>query len=112
LRLVEAPEIPKRNIKNLKGLHPLQGATVANMSPALADELDLDQFLKGVLFLSIKPGSPAYRLGFKKSDFIRTVNGKKTSNVKSLLNLLQKTFKRWRITIQRDGKILDLVINR
>jgi len=111
LSLIAAPEIPKRKITPLKGVHPLQGATVANMSPALADELDLDHFLKGVFFLAIKRGSLAYRLGFKQGDFIRAVNGENTSNVKALLNLLQKTYERWRITIQRNGKTLDLVIN-
>ena len=112
LSLIAAPEIPKRKITNLKGVHPLQGAIVANISPALADELDLDHFLKGVFLLSIKRGSSANRLGFQQGDFIRAVNGINTPNVNTLLTRLQKTFKSWRITVQREGKILDLVINR
>jgi Do/DeqQ family serine protease len=112
LSLIAAPEIPKRKITNLNGKHPLRGSTVANMSPALAEELDLDQFLKGVFFLSIKRGSPANRLGFQQGDFIRAVNGNNTPNVKILLNALQKTSERWQITAQRDGEILNLVINR
>ena len=111
LNLTAAPEIPKRNITYLKGKHPLEGSTVANISPAFADELDLDQFLKGVFFLSIKRGSPANRLGFQEGDFIRSINGKNTPSVKKLLDTLQKTSQRWRITAQRDGEMLNLVIN-
>ena len=112
LKLEAAPEIPKRNIKALDGEQPLQGAQVANMSPALADELDLGLFFDGVFILAIKRGSPANRLGFQRGDIVRSVNGKNTPNVKKLIKVLGQTVERWRISIERAGKMRDLVINR
>jgi len=90
----------------------LQGAQVANMSPALADELDLGLFFDGVFILAIKRGSPANRLGFQRGDIVRSVNGKNTPNVKKLIKVLGQTVERWRISVERAGKMRDLVINR
>ena len=40
--LAIAPEVPPRNVTDLAGNQPLAGARVANLSPALAEELGLD----------------------------------------------------------------------
>ncbi len=112
LSLMPPPEIPKRNIQNLDGEQPLRGSRVANLSPALADELDLDPFQIGVLILAISRGSPANRLGFRRGDFIRAINGQTVDSVRKLLTLVKKPVERWRITVERDGEQRDLVINR
>jgi len=111
LELAPPPEVPPRKITALTGRQPLSGATVANMSPALADELGLDGFKKGVIVIELNTGSSAHRLGFLAGDFVRTVNGQKVTTVSRLLSLLKNHAERWRIDIDRDGKLLNLVIN-
>lgn len=112
LSLLPPPEIPQRNIQDLKGEQPLRGSRVANISPALADELGVDPFQEGVFIVAIQRGSPANRLGFRRGDFVRAINGKAVSNVQSLIELVGKPEERWRITVERGGKQRDLVINR
>ncbi len=112
LNLTAPPEDPKRDIRDLQGEQPLRGARVANMSPAVADELGTDPFATGVFILDIERGTTANRLGFKRGDFIRAINGKASPTVKELVRLLKIPAERWRISVERGGKIRDLVINR
>jgi len=110
LNLAPPPEIPPRKITPLSGRQPLAGTTVANMSPALGDELGLDGFKKGVVVIDLKRGSPAHRLGFEVGDFVKSVNGEKTATVSRLLSLLKGRPERWNVDISRAGKLLNLSI--
>lgn len=112
LPLFAAPEIPKRDIQILAGEQPLNGASIGNLSPALADELGIDPFQKGVIVLAIERGTPASRLGFRRGDFVRAVNGTPTPETSDLKRELRKPADRWRITVERAGSQRDLVINR
>jgi serine protease Do len=111
VELKTAPESPSREVTVLKGRQPLAGATVANLSPALADELGLDPFGEGVIIVQLERGSPANRLGFRIGDFVRAVNGAGTETVKKLMTVVGKPVDRWQVTVERDGETLNLVIN-
>ncbi|NQU60017.1 MAG: Do family serine endopeptidase [Rhodospirillales bacterium] len=111
VRLSPPPEIPPRNITALAGVQPLSGAKVANMSPALAEELGVDSFAKGVVLIELERGSAASRLGFRPGDFIRSVNGEQIKAVTQLHSLLNSKPDRWDISIDRGGKSLNLTIN-
>ena len=69
VRLLAPPAPGKDDVRNLSGRHPLDGARVANILPGVADELglDLDQ---GVVVLSVRNGSAAARLGFRRGDVV------------------------------------------
>jgi len=111
VKLVEPPEDPPREITELSGPQPLAGATVANMSPALAAEVGLDDFEPGVIVVRIRRGSTANRLGFRPGDRILGVNDKEIETVRRLKKSLAKRTSRWRIVIERDGKKHNLVFN-
>ncbi len=110
--LVAPPEDPPRELTELTGPHPLAGATVANMSPALADELGLETIEAGVIVIGLRRGSSASRLGFRAGDMVRSVNGEHVDSVRRLKVLVAAPADRWRITLQRNGKTLNMVINR
>ena len=112
VKLIPAPEIPSRGESELEGDQPLAGATVANMSPALAEELGIDPFTEGVMIVGIRPATPAARLNFETGDFVEAVNGQKTKSVGDLKRVMRKATDRWRITVNRNGRSRDLVINR
>ncbi len=105
------PEDPPRELTVLAGRQPLAGATIANMSPALADELGFDLFAKGIVVVHIERGSAANRLGFRIGDMVRAVNNREVPTVADLKAFLMGEAERWRINIERDGKSLNLVIN-
>lgn len=106
------PETPLRDIRDIKGEQPLRGARVANMSPALAEELNMDPFKKGVFILAIQRGTTANRLGFRRGDFVLAINDIPVLEVENLMQRLKEPVDRWRISVERDGKQRDLVINR
>lgn len=112
LRLpVEAPpEIPPRAIAKLSGRHPLSGATVANLSPALAEEISFDALQQGVIVLGTARRSPARRIGVRPGDILVSINGAKIDTVASLGQFVQRRPARWAITVRREGKILSVEI--
>jgi len=112
IELKSAPEKPLQNVTYLGGSQPLNGTTVANMSPALAEELNIDPFLRGVFILNIRRGSNAHQLRFQKGDFVRVINTKEVAVVDDLKNILHREYDHWEITIERNKKIMNLVINR
>ena len=60
------------------------GVKVANISPALADELRLDASTEGVVVLEVADGSLAQSLGFQQGDVIATVNNEKIARTRDL----------------------------
>jgi Do/DeqQ family serine protease len=112
VRLAPAPTTPALDETSLDGDQPLAGATVVNMSPAFADEHGLDPFLEGVFVFKIVRGSPANRLRFRVGDVIKGVNGQEVGTVKGLVAEMRKPVDRWRISVFREGKVRELLINR
>jgi len=90
----------------------LQGATVANLSPALADEIGVSTMARGVVVMALRRGSPARRFGFKFGDVVKRINGAEIRNVGQLQRVLAKKVDRWRVEIGRGGKILSMSVDR
>jgi len=110
---VEAPpEIPPRNATELSGNHPLEGATVGNLSPAVAEELGIDLAVRGVAVLQTRRGSAAQRFGFRVGDIVDDVNGKHIADLSQLQRSMAQTPQRWRFTVLRGGKKLSFQISR
>jgi serine protease Do len=110
---LEAPvEDPPRDLTALSGAHPLAGAVVANMSPALAEELGGERYPAGVYVLQVRGGSPAARFGFRPGDAVRELNGRKIETVRDLAQALGKPAERWAIALDRGGQRLSVVIGR
>ena len=105
-----APEQPPRNTATLAGRQPLAGATVVNLSPAVAEELGVDMFASGVVVTEIGRGSPAARVGLRPLDTILTINGTKAPNVAALLGLVAEPQARWQVAIRRNGRVLSVTV--
>ncbi len=105
LKLVAAPETPPRRITELKGRQPLAGATVANLSPALAEELGIDTLASGVIILDVAQRSLARRFRFRKGDLILGINKARIGLVSELVAVMKEPVTDWRITMQRGGKV-------
>ncbi|MDE0781002.1 MAG: Do family serine endopeptidase [Alphaproteobacteria bacterium] len=111
LFLEHPPEIPAREEHQLRGPHPLAGATVANLSPALAAEMGRDHFDKGVVVRDIASRSPAHRLEFRSGDVVVEVNGRLIEFVSDLRNETAGPRPRWNLKIRRAGRIFSLSIS-
>src|SRR5262245_16431251 len=107
--LESAPESP-RNELVVSSRSPFLGATVGNLSPALAEELRLDSAAQGVAVLSLADGSPAQNLGFQKGDVVLQVNGTRITTTADLQKAVAQQSRVWRITILRDGQQISVVL--
>jgi Do/DeqQ family serine protease len=83
MKLAPPPEDPPRDPAVLEGRQPLSGAGVANLSPAVADELGLVEWRPGVIVTEVKAGSFAGRF-VRPGDMILSVNGQDVKNVADL----------------------------
>ncbi len=104
-KLIAPPETPKRDITPLKGQQPLAGATIANLSPALVEELGLSGPSRGVIVVDVAQGSPARRVGFQPGDVLQQVNGTPITSVGDAVAALGRG-QSWRITIKRGDEVL------
>ena len=106
------PEKPPRNVTELSGRSPFNGAVVANMSPALAEELNMDSVRAGVIILRVRRGSVADRINLRPGDMILSINNRKVEMVRQLRKMTIRSRKMWRLAIRRNGQVLRLVINQ
>ena len=83
---------------------PWLGAKVANLSPALAEELHLDATIEGVAILEIADGALAANFGFQRGDVIVAVNNQPVARTRDLERLAGETNRSWRVTILRGGQ--------
>ena len=112
LRLETPPEDPPRRATVLRGPHPLAGATVANLSPALAVELDMNPGRQGVVVIEVAPRSPAGRLRLKPGDTVLKVNGRKIDSVDELeAALAAPAADAWRIAVRRGDRVLQVKVS-
>ncbi|MBN9601558.1 MAG: DegQ family serine endoprotease [Afipia felis] len=104
-----APDTGRDEIE-LKSRSPFQGARVANISPALADELRLDSNVEGVVVVSVGENGLASNVGFQKGDVIVVVNGKTISKTSDLERATSEPARLWRITIIRGGQRINVTL--
>ena len=104
------PDTP-RNELEIRGRSPFLGVTVANLSPALADELRLDPQTEGVVVTAVSDGSPARSLGFQKGDIVLSVNNQKIAKPTDLDRIVNAGSRQWHITIVRGGQQISVVLS-
>jgi S1-C subfamily serine protease len=103
VRAQAAPATPARDEQTIAGRNPFTGATVVNLSPAVADELGVDTFARGVLVTRIN-GGPAAQVGLQPGDIIRAVNGQQIGAVRDLVAATSRQAASWQVTIERGGQ--------
>ena len=102
------PDLPPRRETPLRGrANPLNGATVANLNPSLADDLGLGALSTGVVILSIEGGS-AQRLKLRPGDRIVAINGVEVDDVTALTAALAAQRREWDIAINRGGRVTNI----
>jgi len=107
-----APEIPPRQAMTVSDNSPLSGATLGNLSPALADEIDLPDDSEGVAVIDVAAGTPAARLGMRTGDIIQMLNGADIRSMAELKAALgaSKNIRRWQVQLRRGAQVMNLMI--
>jgi S1-C subfamily serine protease len=107
--LETAPDTGRNEIV-LTGRSPFQGAKVANISPAVADELHLDNDTTGVVVTDLADGGTAANVGFQKGDIIVSVNNQKIAMTSDLEKATREALRLWRITLVRGGQQINVTL--
>ena len=110
IALQRAPEGAAAAQVQLRGRSPFAGATVAELSPRLAQRLGMSADAKGVAVVEVDRDSPAGDFGLRPGDIVREVNGQVMDSAGKLADAAQQDSRWWRFTIERDGQVLRQVL--
>ncbi len=111
LTLIAPPEIPPREATPMRGTHPLAGATLANLSPALAEELGLSDIPpRGVIITELRRGTPASQIRLQPGDVVLRINDREIKTVDDARRIATSAALPWRLAIRRGERVLNLVV--
>lgn len=110
ISLIPPPEIPERDARRIDGPSPFAGALVANLSPALVDELGLNTMRDGVVIIDVGRRSPARSLGLQPGDIVLEINGSRVGASSDVVELTRSAHRVWRLSIDRNGRTLNTVV--
>ena len=109
--LIAPPEEPLRRETIIKGRNPARGVTLANISPAVLDELGLPSDTReGVIVITVEPGTTAVRVGFVPGDIIVNVNGRGIKTVRDAVEAFGQTSRQWRLIVRRGNRDITMVL--
>lgn len=110
IRLTRAPGGDASAEMTIGGDSPFSGARVAELSPRLAQRLNLPVNEKGVVVVDVDRNSPSAGLGLRPRDIVREVNGRRIDDSKTLKTVAEGGSRWWRFTIERDGRLLQQML--
>jgi len=106
--LEAAQETPREELV-IRTRSPLFGATLANLSPALTDEMRIDPATEGVVILDVPAGSGAEANGFRRGDIIAAINNERIGKTRDVERITQTPSRLWRFIIVRDRQQIQAV---
>lgn len=115
VRLAAPPGTTKAELLQVAGRNPFTGTQVAEMSPALAEELGLDpfKFESGMMIYTVPSRSYARRVGFQPGDIIKEVNGQTVKTPKDFEAAIKRSEAGdgvWRLAIERNGERIETTL--
>jgi Do/DeqQ family serine protease len=106
VHLLTPPETRPREPVRGRSRTPFAGATLVNLSPAVADELQIDISQDGVVVSDVEENGIAARAGFRKGDQILAINGQRLTTTKDVERAMRSGGGGyWEITINRGGQV-------
>ena len=102
------PETVPRSEITISGGSPVAGATVANLSPAVAEEMHYNGPPTGVIVTSVADNSPASMYRIQRGDVILRLNNVPIDTTRQLARVASQDTNFWDLTIDRGGNQLRL----
>ena len=110
ITLQPPPSTPAREERVIAARSSFQGAKVATLNPATADEAGLDAFTRGVLILDVAADSPAAREGLRPGDLILELGGEPVATASGLEGRLRGDGRRGQVILQRGDRRLTATL--
>ncbi len=94
----------------LAGPHPLNGASVTDMTADLAAEFALGDLRIGAFVTAVADGTASRQIGLRPGDIVVGINGVEVANVEALEAMLARPQPLWRVSVLRNGVILSVTV--
>ncbi|MGQ5700909.1 Do family serine endopeptidase [Sandaracinobacteroides sp. A072] len=108
LMLAAPPETPPRQLTRIASGNILAGVSIANLSPALAQELGAGLPEKGVVVVEVPARAPAARTGFPRpGDIMESVNGRPVVTVAEVEEALRLAEGQTLFGLNRGGRRVE-----
>ena len=107
LKLIPPPETPARDAVTLRNDSPFSGATLVNLSPAVAEEMQLNGVHAGVVVSGVADNSAAAMTGLQKGDVIVGLDRSKVTSTRQVEKATAARQDFWHVTIDRGGQVID-----
>jgi serine protease Do len=112
VKLARLPGTTEAELQQVNGRNPFGGAVLAELSPALAEEMGLDpfRFENGMLVYRVPRGSISSQLGLRAGDIVREINGttiKTSSDLDKAISRNANASGVWRLAIERNGQRIE-----
>lgn len=114
VELAVAPEDPPRDERLIEGPSPVAGATVVNVSPAVAEEYRVEaaaMIEAGVMVVDVDGRSPARSLGLRRGDMILSINDRDIASTRELERFTDRRRRLWQVTIRRGDRVLTSTVS-
>jgi Do/DeqQ family serine protease len=104
--LAAAPDTPDRQPVSLGEMEVLPGLEIASINPAVSDEMGLPLRASGIVVTD--PGRWGARIGLRRGDILRGINGFAPEETSDVAPALRAAAPRFRLDVERDGRIVAL----
>jgi serine protease Do len=89
----------------------LEGATVADLTPAGRETLNLKPEIQGVAVINVADNSAAAKTGLRPGDIILTINNKTTRNIEELKKVvIDYKGMKMSMSLYRQGMVMTMTI--
>ncbi|HKV25394.1 MAG TPA: DegQ family serine endoprotease [Candidatus Acidoferrum sp.] len=111
VKLAELPAQSAKSSPNSEegGSKALNGVEVSNITPDIAQQLNIDSSVKGVVVTNIDPASPMADSGLQQGDVIQQVNHQPVNNVTEFEAAVRKSGDHPLLLVRRGANTLFLV---
>jgi serine protease Do len=110
LTLGELPEKAEKASQGEEGGGALEGVEVENVTPEIAQQLNLKPSTRGVVVSSVDPSSAAGSVGLRQGDVIQEVNHKPVSNVEEYQRAMAGAEKQSVLLLVNRGGVTNFLI--
>jgi Do/DeqQ family serine protease len=111
VRMIAAPETPAREPVSPKGRGPFVGATLWNLSPAVAEDLGVETRNSGkVVVGDVAAGSQADEIGVQKGDVLISVNDQKIETTQDVERAFGQRSRYWKLVVERGGEVFTSMV--
>ena len=102
------PDDPPREETKITGAHPMNGAVIANLNPAVAVELGIDSNALGVVVMQAPRGTSSARV-LSTGDILVEINGRDIDDVKDVERALKRA-EGLSLVVKSGGRLQRIVI--